>query len=416
MTRIVDMVLLLAAAATALWWVPRMIARGRHRTDWRGRFGHAEALPPPPAGGRVVLHAVSVGEVGAIRGLVDALAAKQDMDIVIASTTDTGVARANELFGDRHAVVRWPLDFSWAVKRFLKAVQPTVVGLVELEVWPNATAICKARGIPTVVVSGRLSDRSHRRYRWIRSLVRPMFRRLAAVGAQSREIADRFVDLGAAKERVHVVGNLKWDSVQLADGDSEHTNRLAMDLGIDQSKPIVVGGSTAPGEEAMLREACPEGVQLLCAPRRPEWWDEAAEVLAPCVRRSSGESGRKGTSRFLLDTIGELGWAYGFADVVVVGRSFGDLHGSDPVEPIARGAATVIGPAVSDFKNTIDVLVAGGGLIQCLPEQLSSTLHDLLANPKVRDELVQQGQRVIHEQQGATARCVALLLEPGAAV
>jgi 3-deoxy-D-manno-octulosonic-acid transferase len=410
MRPIVDLLLMLFAATTVLWWLPRMVARGRHRTDWPGRFGRGAALPTPPVGGRILLHAVSVGEVGAVRGLVAALSEQRGVDVVIASTTDTGVARARELFGDRHAVVRWPLDFSWAVKRFLNRVQPSVVGLVELEVWPNATSICLERGIPTIVVSGRLSARSHRRYRWIRWLVRPMFGRLAAVGAQSREIAERFIDLGAPPGRVQVVGNMKWDSIHPAGDDAVDADRLAAELGVDRNKPMVVGGSTAPGEDMMLRKACPEGVQLLCAPRRPEWWDQAAEALSPCVRRSSGTPGSGGSSRFLLDTIGELGWAYGFADVVVIGRSFGDLHGSDPVEPIAMGAATVIGPAVSDFQDAVDLLVAGGGLIQCEAPQLSDALSALLDDPKAAANLVERGQRVIAAQQGATARCVQMLM------
>lgn len=428
MTKLVDMVLMLVAVATAPWWATRMVVRGRHRTDWRGRFGHANSLAAPPPGGRVLLHAVSVGEVGAIRGLVAALAERGDVDVVIASTTDTGAARAKELFGDRHTVVRWPLDFSWMVKRFLNATQPTVIGLVELEVWPNATAICEARGIPTVIVSGRLSARSHRRYRRIRCLIRPMFRRLAAVGAQNTDIARRFEDLGVPASRVQVVGNMKWDSISSSAGNHQDADQLADSLGIDRTKPVIVGGSTAPGEDQLLRDACPDNTQLVCAPRRPEWWDQAAETLAPCIRRSTPETpetpetpgtpGSPGTprspapSRFLLDTIGELGSAYGFADIVVVGRSFGDLHGSDPVEPIAQGAATIIGPAVCDFQDSVELLRAGGGLVQCRSDELAGAIHSLLANPSARDELVRRGQQVIAEQQGATTRCLELLLAP----
>jgi len=411
MSRVVDLFLMLFAAITAVWWLPRMVTRGRHRTDWRGRFGHADQMAAPPAGGRILIHAVSVGEVGAVRGLVADLRALPDVDVVIASTTDTGVARAKELFGAQHAVVRWPLDFSWAVNRFLRAVQPTVIGLVELEVWPNATALCLAQGIPTVVVSGRLSARSHRRYRWIRWCVRPMFRRLAAVGAQSRAIADRFISLGTPAARVHVVGNMKWDSIQVGECNAGQVDRLAAEIGLDREAKTIVGGSTAPGEDLMLRKACPNGVQLLCAPRRPEWWDAAAEALSPCVRRSAHAAGEDGASRFLLDTIGELGWAYGFADIVVVGRSFGDLHGSDPVEPIASGAATVIGPAVSDFQDMVDLLVAGGGLIQCGADELGGTLQALVDDPEAAAIVIERGQQVIAEQQGATARCVQLLCQ-----
>ena len=411
MTRIVDLILILVATVTAVVWLPRMVSRGRHRTDWRARFGHTELLGPPPAAGRIVLHAVSVGEAGAIRGLVQQLA-DSGVDVVIASTTDTGVGRARELFGARHTVVRWPLDFSWAVRRFLNSIRPTAVGLVELEVWPNLTAICQKRRIPVVVVSGRLSGRSHRRYGWIRPFVRPMFRRLAAVGAQTQEVADRFVSLGARPGRVKVTGNMKWDSVGGGD-ESTASDQLAKSLGIDLSKIVVVGGSTAPGEQSLLRAACPEATQLVCAPRRPEWWDSAERDLSPCVRRSTGNIEQAATGRFLLDTIGELSAAYEFADVVVIGRSFGDLHGSDPVEPIARGAAVVIGPAVSDFSDTVKLLRDGGGLVQCEAADLHATLAGLCADPAARAALVERGQAVLAAQRGATAANVKLLSVSG---
>ncbi len=404
---LVDAVLMLAALVAAPVWVPRMLLRGKHRTDWRGRFGRCTALPPAPAGGRVLLHAVSVGEVGSIRGLVAALEAVEDLDVVIASTTDTGVARAGVLFGDRHPVVRWPLDLSWSVRRFLDAVQPTALGLVELEVWPNMTSACVRRGVPVMVVSGRLSARSHRRYRLIRPLVRRMFRQLAAVGAQHQEAADRFIDLGVPPDRVEITGSMKWDSV----GSSETTGSaaLASSMGVEPERLLIVGGSTAPGEDALLREACPEGVQLLVAPRRPEWWDGSAEVLAPCTRRSSGRAAAG--DRFVLDTIGDLSDAYARADIVVVGRSFGRLHGSDPIEPVARGAATVIGPAVSDFQEVVSALVGGGGLIQCHASALPGVLQQLVSCAETRAALVEKGQAVIRARQGATDRACRALHE-----
>jgi len=403
MRLLVDTVLLLAAAVSAPLWLPRMVVRGRHRTDWRGRFGRQAVLSSPPPGGRVLLHAVSVGEVGSIRGLVNELERVPNLDVVIASTTDTGVARAEALFGERYTVVRWPLDFSAAVRRFLAAVQPTVLGLVELEVWPNMTAECKRRGVATVVVSGRLSARSHRRYRWIRPLVRGMFKRLAAVGAQHQDAADRFVDLGVPRDRVEVTGSMKWDSVSEAcDGAS-----LAEAMGIDPDRLLIVGGSTAPGEPALLRSACPDTAQLLVAPRRPEWWDQAAEDLSPCSRRTSGEA--QASDRFLLDTIGDLSEAYGQADIVVVGRSFGTLHGSDPIEPVARGAATIIGPAVSDFEDVVQALVEGGGLIQCEAGELPDVITRLAADADARAAQVAAGREVINSQRGATKRAADTL-------
>ena len=409
MRLLVDFLLICAAIAASPVWLPRMLARRTYRTDWRGRFGRASALGPPPSGGRILLHAVLVGEVGAIRGLVEQLAGEEDTEVVIASTTDTGIARAKELFGGQHTVVRWPLDFSWAVRRFLRAMQPTRIGLVELEVWPNMTAMAASAGIRSVVVSGRLSERSYRRYRLIRRFVRPMFRRIWAVAAQDQPSAQRFVDLGVDSRRVEVVGNMKWDAAAAQSGHASGEDSLASALGIDRSRLLIVGGSTAPGEDALLRRACPAGVQLLCAPRRPEWRDEAASVLAPCTRRSANEPASPGTDRYLLDTIGELSDAYGLADIVVVGRSFGSLHGSDPVEPIARGAATVIGPAVSDFRYAVDRLRDGDGIIQTDAESLPEVIQELVDDACRRQELVTQGHAVIRAEQGATGRCVELL-------
>ena len=260
MPLLVDAIFVVVGVLAAPWWLPRMLIRGRHRTDWSARFGRTPRLCPPPAGGRIVLHAVSVGEVGALRGLVEAIEKLPDLDVVIGSTTDTGVARAKTLFGERHTVVRWPLDFSFSVRRFLSAVQPTVVGMVELEVWPNMTAICRARGIRSVVITGRLSERSYRRYKLIRPFIRAMFGRLDAVGAQDRATADRFIDLGVLSTRAEVTGNMKWDSASVPLAGPEQSTKLAERLGIDRSRLLLVGGSTAPGEEVMLRDACPAGV------------------------------------------------------------------------------------------------------------------------------------------------------------
>lgn len=410
MPLLVDAIFVVIGVLAAPWWLSRMLIRGRHRTDWSGRFGRTPRLSPPPAGGRIVLHAVSVGEVGALRGLVEAIEKVPDLDVVIGSTTDTGVAHAKSLFGERHTVVRWPLDFSFSVRRFLSSVQPTVVGMVELEVWPNMTAICRARGIRNVVITGRLSERSYRRYRLIRPLIRGMFGRLDAVGAQNRATANRFIELGVPSTHAHVTGNMKWDSACVPLAGPQRSAELAERLGIDRSRLLLVGGSTAPGEEIMLRDACPAGVQLLCAPRRPEWWDAAAVALSPCRRLTTASTSPTPTDRYLLDTIGDLSDAYGLADVVVVGRSFGELHGSDPIEPIARGAATVIGPAVSDFQDAVEILCRGKGLIQCEASELAEVLAELLRDDAVRKKLASRGADVIQSQQGATERSLQLLL------
>ena len=409
---VADAIYLCVALLSAPVWLVRMVRTGKIRTDWRGRFGAAEPVIDQQRK-RVLLHAVSVGEVNAIRLLVDRIAeaastieGRLPPQIIVSTTTDTGFARARHLFGDRHQVVRFPLDFSFAVRRFLKAVKPDVVALVELEIWPNFTAACERLQIPVCVINGRLTERSARRYKPVRLLVRPSFRRLRCAAVQDERYAARFRLLGVRD--VRVTGTMKWDTAQIAEHVPGAAD-LAAAMGIDLARPLVVAGSTAPGENELLHEAIGEGVQLLCAPRKPEWFDQAAAALPGCARRSRGDCG-SAAGRFLLDTIGELRMAYALADVVVIGRSFGQLHGSDMMEPAALGKAVVVGPAVSDFQSTVDALQAGDGIVQTDREHLRQVLSDLLDNPARREELARNGQAVIRAQQGATERHALLII------
>lgn len=410
----------LAALVSSPLWAWRLARTGKWRTDWPARFGRVSALPRDRSRPRILLHAVSVGEVNAIRLLVDALAAHpRAPEIVVATTTDTGFARATSLFGGRHAVVRYPFDASRAVARFLDAVRPDVVGLVELEVWPNFVRACAARGIQVAVVNGRLSERSFGRYRLARPLLGGSFRRLAIVSAQTEEYAERFRAMGAP--RVVVGGTMKWDTAEIADR-VPGADALATTLGVDRSRPLVVAGSTEPGEEALLRAALPAGAQLLVAPRKPEWFDAAAQAMAPCTRRSDPERDldhRTSGGRFLLDSIGELRAAYALADVVVVGRSFGRLYGSDMMEPVALGKPTIVGPRVADFRETVEALEEGRGIVRTDAAGLPAALDRLLADPDERRRLAEAGRRVIRARQGATKRNAAILvdlLRPAAAL
>ncbi len=404
---LLDLIYLGLALVTSPIWLARLIRTGKIRTDWPGRLGKARISSP--ARQRILVHAVSVGEVNAVRLLVEQLAESRGRpEVVIATTTNTGFARAESLFGSRHEVVRYPLDLSFAVERFLRRVRPDVVALVELEVWPNFTAACARRGIGVCVVNGRLSARSHRRYLRLGPLIRPSFRRLARVAVQSEAYAGRFAALGVGADDVEVTGTMKWDTAEISD-HVEGAADLATAMGIDRGRPLIVGGSTEPGEPELLAAAVPDGAQLLCAPRKPEWFEAAAAALPGCARRSRGECGSE-TGRFLLDTIGELRLAYALADLVVVGRTFGSLHGSDMMEPVALGKATIVGPAVADFQEIVESLRAGDGLVQTDRAGLPAIVRELLADPGRRRKLADGGRAVIRAQQGATSRHVKLIL------
>ena len=466
-----DIFYLTAALLASPVVAARLLATGKRRTDWRGRFGHVgvldapssptEAAPPGPEDSAdrsaghavgevsgaparrrptVLVHGVSVGEVAAIRQLVGLLAARTR--VVVSSTTDTGFARARGLYSSRHAVVRYPLDLSWMVRRFLDAVRPDVVALAELEVWPNFVTECTRRGIPVCVVNGRLSPSSYRGYRRARAWVRPVFRQLAAVAAQNEAYAGRFIDLGVPRDRVRVTDTMKWDTSGKPPPGSRPTDptapapaaaeALATALALDPTRPLIVAGSTGPGEEKELIATRPPAAQLLLVPRRPERFDAVAALHPAIRRRSRARSGSRDpegtptpasppaaaarpttgatpapTDLFLLDTMGELELAYALADVAIVGRSFAPIGGSDPIPAVAAGCATIIGPHHENFTDVVSALARGGGIAVSDTPMAAATR--LLDDPDARRRMARNGRRVIEEHRGASARTADLV-------
>lgn len=406
--------LYITGGAIASPWLLR-----KQRAGWKERFGRIDALPQKKLP-RLMIHAVSVGEVNAIRHLLPLLAAPANgptVDVVISVGTDTGLARAKELFSKQATVLRYPIDLSSSVKRFLDAVQPDAVALVELEVWPNFIKECARRRIPVAVINGRLSERSFKGYRKLKPVLAPTFARLAEVAAQDEDYAARFIAMGVPRERVKITGTMKWDAAVVPvslDAPIAGADELARGLSIDRTKPLIVAGSTGPGEEELLHRACPTGVQLLCAPRKPERFDEAAAALQGCVRRSATKGASAppptGRDRFLLDTIGELRLAYSIADIIVIGRSFIDLFGSDPLEPAALGKPLLIGPRYGDFQNVVQTLERAGAIRIVPAAQLGGTLQTLLANPTERAELSQNARAAVLANKGASATHAKMLL------
>jgi len=336
--------------------------------------------------------------------------------LVISATTNTGIDRALALYGDRHPVVRFPFDFSWMVWRFLDTVQPQTIALMELEVWPNLVQEARLRGIPLVVINGRLSDSSFGSYRWARRWLKPMFQGLTAVAAQTEEYAQRFRELGTPSEGVTVTDTMKWDTVALVD-EVEGARELAEAMGIDSDRPLVVAGSTGPGEEELLIGERPPGVQLLLVPRKPERFDEVARLAPGIVRRSlrldggfpRGVSGTRSAppDLFLLDTMGELTKAYSLADVAIVGRSFVPLGGSDPIEPVALGKPTLVGPRHENFRDVVAALEEGGGLR--VVDRPMEVAQELLADPDEGRAMAVRGREVIRRRQGATDQNAEIL-------
>ena len=249
MTVLIDIAFLIALIAISPVAIYKMLRYGRYRAGWANRFGKISRKRPDKK--CIWIHAVSVGEVNATTTLIRELESKfPDYEIAISTTTDTGFARANALFGSRLSVFYFPMDFSLTMKRAFANIKPAMCLLIELEVWPNLVRIAKQSDIPVIVVNGRLSERSLRRYNLIKGVTRKIFGNLTLALAQSEEYAERFRQLGMPAEKVIVTGSVKYDTAQVAD-KVDGADVLAAQLGLENDR-LWVAGATGNDEEQII--------------------------------------------------------------------------------------------------------------------------------------------------------------------
>jgi 3-deoxy-D-manno-octulosonic-acid transferase len=412
------------------FWLAKPSARRKVLRALRERMGRVDGLASD--GPAILIHAVSLGEMNATWAMFRALAeARPDLRFVISTTTDTGYARGKELYGPdpRVALIRFPLDFSSAVNRVLDRFRPRVIVLMELEVWPNLMLQCKRRGIPVLLVNGRLTPGSFRNYRLGGPLVRKMFRRLTAICAQEQAYADRFITLGAVPDRVRVTGTMKFDTAQISDA-IPGADELAAAVGLRPgTEPVWVCGSTGPGEEEILLGVYREllkshpALRLVLVPRKPERFDEVAETIKSAgfelIRRSRCgiENCKLAGPVILGDTMGELRKFYSLADVVFVGRTLVDLgsrqHGSDMIEPAALAKPTIVGPFTGNFAEVMNLFRKGVAIQEISnAADLTAYLLSLLSDPVASQAraMGKRAQEVVRQAQGATAMHVELIL------
>jgi 3-deoxy-D-manno-octulosonic-acid transferase len=426
---LLDLAYVLFLICVSPWVIYRILRQGRYREGWRERFGYVR----PREGDRpcVWLHAVSVGEVNAAGTLLRELdAALPECEIVVSSSTDTGLAHARKLYGETRRVFYFPLDFSFAIRRTLRRIRPRLCVLMEGEVWPNFTAVARKHGVPLVVANGRVGPgKGWPRYRRIAPLVRPMFQRVSLVLAQDPVHAERFTLLGVPADRVRVVGSLKYDTAEISDTVAGAAD-LARHLRLEREHRLWVAGSTGPGEERMILDCFGtllgteglEGVRLVLVPRKPERFDEVARLVEsagfPLLRYSLVKTGRyhpgSGDCEAVIlgDTMGDLRGFYSLAEVVFVGRSLVPMGGSDMIEAVALGKPVVVGPHTENFAETVRLLREGDGLeVADDIGQLADITRRLLGDPRRATTLGRNGRRVIVGQQGATRRTVEAVVE-----
>jgi 3-deoxy-D-manno-octulosonic-acid transferase len=406
--------------------IARLLRDPKTRSRWKAyardvvvRFGRRRRRE----GSRpcVWIHGVSVGEVKAAAHLVRRLEAGwPGLEVVVSVTTDTGRRVAAELY-PRHRVEFYPPDLSWIVRDALDALRPALVVLVESEFWPNFLLTAHERGIPVALVNGRISEGSARRFGRARPLSGPLLRSLAAVCVQVPDYARRFLELGLAPARVRVTGNMKLDNIPLQ-RKGQHDGSFRDLLGLRHGRPVLVGGSTHPGEEAALarivRRLGAAGIPLtlVLAPRHPGRADDVERDVRAAglevVRRSRLPSTPPPGPEVvrLLDTVGELERAYELADAVFVGGTLVRHGGQNMMEPASQGRPVVVGPYVHNFRGEVEMLLAAGGLAQVEDEfGVEAVVRGWLADPAGARALGERGRQVLEGNKGATERTLEVL-------
>ena len=392
MTFVFDLLYFIAAILISPVLLYRMVRHKRYRAGWANRFGKICRKSPDKKS--IWIHAVSLGEINAVKTLVNELDKLPGFEIVISSTTDTGFTRAKELYGSKFTVIYFPFDLSFIMKRAFANLNPAICILVELEIWPNLVGIANRKNIPVVVVNGRIGNKSYPKYRAFRPVVKKIFQGITLTLAQSPEYAQRFIQLGAKADRVIVAGSLKYDTAQIAD-KVEGADRLAEGLNIRKDQRLFVAGGTGDGEEKIILEVYKKRQGSFESIRYSKIKNKTLNV----ANQSSINA------VILGDTMGDLRKFYSLASLIFVGRSLVPMGGSDMAEAAALGKCTIFGPYTFNFNQTARDLLEDKGAIQVKNNlELSEAIEKCLDEPGYAREIARSGQNVIRKNQGATKK------------
>jgi 3-deoxy-D-manno-octulosonic-acid transferase len=417
---------LLAFVAISPYFVYQAIRYNKYIGSVRQRLGFLPISFNFDGEASIWIHAVSVGEVLTARALSADLKARYPrLRLFVSTTTIAGQQVAKRNLQHVDGVFYFPFDWAFIVRRTLNLVKPRLFIMTETEIWPNLLRVCRARGIRTLLINGRISHRSYPRYR----LVRPFFRRVLAdvdrFCMQSEESARRLTSLGAEQARVTVTGSLKFDSLQLPSPTSHARprDRVLRFFRVSPSRTVIVAGSTMRGEEAAVlrafgrvKRAVPSALCVI-APRHPERFAE--------VERLAREAGFVATRRtelpidaepradvVVLDTIGELAQLYQLATAVFVGGSLADHGGHNILEPAVFGKPIVFGPYMQNFAEIADTFLNNDAAIQVQTErELDHTLAALVGDPVRRARLGAAARALVEANRGAKDKTLAVIAE-----
>jgi 3-deoxy-D-manno-octulosonic-acid transferase len=371
--------------------------------------GHSQNVSGPYQS--IWVHAVSVGEVMAASAFLKALKERHPgLRIIVSTVTDTGQKVARERLSDLAEVIYLPFDMAALFRRAVERIRPRLFLVMETEIWPNALRVLRQKGVPAIVLNGRISEASFRGYKRVRFFIRRVLDDIALFCMQDEVYAGRIIELGADNNNVMITGNFKFDiKVTLEKPE----------WALSMAGPVIVAGSTHKGEEDLIASSYIRlkedfgDLNLIIAPRHPERSDEVEALLRakglPCVRRSrlKGREPLSG-SVVILDTVGELSSAYGVADIAIVGGSFIGHGGQNPLEPAYWGKPVVCGPHMENFPF-IQEFYEAGAAVRAEGPDLYGTLKDLLLSTGRREEIGRKAEELLKCNSGAVDKAVRVV-------
>lgn len=374
---------------------------------WPERFGH---WPTVPRAGGILIHAASVGEFNAASPLIKALLKQYPgLPITLTTLTPTGSERVKNELGDKVCHGYIPIDLPWIVAKFLHRLQPSLIIVMETEIWPNLYLVADQMEIPLLMANARLSEHSVKRYTRFEGLIGKVLQSANWIGAQSAEDARRLIRCGAESSRVEMTGNLKFD-LDIAASLAEKAEALRTRLNRD--RPVLVAGSTHEADENVvipafvgLLETLPNAL-LILVPRYPERFERASQLARDAglstELRSRVETCDASTQCFVIDAMGELMTWYACADAAFVGGSIGEEGGHNALEPAALGIPVLFGPNMANAREIADQLLDSNAARETGDQhQFTQMAQQILTDGVMRDSMGQAGQRLIEENRGA---------------
>jgi len=364
------------------------------------------------------IHAVSVGEAMAVRGLIEGLkSAYPQKKIVISTVTASGNKIARSIAGADDFVTYLPLDLSFIVRRVIDRINPLIFIVAETEIWPNLISYLAKKNIPMITVNGRISDQSFKGYSLAKPMLGPILAKVDLFCVQTERDAQRLKRLGVKNDRLKITGNMKFDS-QVLKEEGFSAARYRTNLSLRAEDKLLVFGSTHPGEEEIALGCYKSlltdfpNLKLLIAPRHPQRCSDLAKIVSRFGFRSVLLSHSKGecpscitTAVFILDTVGELVYYYSVANIVFVGGSLTKAGGHNILEPAALGKPVLFGPEMSNFRDIADLFLNNqAALLVNNQEELRGEIAGLLNHPEQCIDLSRRAKEIISKNQGAVKR------------